>query len=362
MKILLLSNYYPEHIGGIETVAGNLCAAYRGAGHEVTWMAADVRDHPHPGDRPLRAWNFTERRLGFPYPLPAPGALRAVRRAVAGTDVIHVHDSLYAANVRAFVASRRFRRPVLLTQHVGPVPFRSALLRAVQAAAYGTIGRQLLTGAEQVTFVSREVMSHFTARFRFRRPPQLVANGVDNELFQPAAPVRRAALRERLGGSNAQPVVLFAGRFVQKKGLDLVRAVAAGAPSWKFILAGRSGDVDPATWSLANVTALPAQSQAALRDLYVGADVLLLPSTGEGFPVTVQEAMSSGTPAVVSTALAAEFPGPGLVGSELEPERLLAAIETAVGTDREVVARFARTTWSMSASADRYLELMRAIS
>ncbi|MEP7106067.1 MAG: glycosyltransferase family 4 protein, partial [Chloroflexota bacterium] len=293
---------------------------------------------------------------------PAPGALRAVRRGVERADVIHLHDSLYAANARAFLAARRRRRPVLLTQHVGPVPFRSALLRTVQAAAFGTIGRMVMTGSEQVTFVSREVMSHFTARFQFRRPPQLVANGVDTDLFQPAPEDRRAALRERLGVSDAQLVVLFAGRFVQKKGLNLVRAVAAAAPGWKFILAGRSGDVDPATWSLPNVTALPAQSPAALRDLYVGADVLLLPSTGEGFPVTVQEAMSSGTPAVVSTALAAEFPGPGLVGSELEPERLMTAVETAAGTDREAVTKFARATWSLSASAERYLELMRAIS
>jgi glycosyltransferase involved in cell wall biosynthesis len=362
MKILMLSNYYPEHVGGIETVTGNLCAAYRRAGHQVTWMAAEVADRPHRGDSPLRAWNFTERRLGFPYPLPAPGALRAVRRAVERTEVIHLHDSLYAANVRAFLASRRLRRPVLLTQHVGPVPFRSPLLRAVQAAAFATIGRMLLTGSEQVTFVSREVMSHFTARVRFRRTPQLVANGVDTDLFQPASASARAAVRERLGISEARLLVLFAGRFVHKKGLDLVRAVAAAAPDWEFMLAGRPGEVDPHAWNLPNVTALPAQAQEALKDLYVASDVLLLPSTGEGFPVTVQEAMSSGTPAVVSSALAAEFPGLGLVGSELEPECLRAAVETAAGTDRGAVAEFARTTWSLSASADRYLELMRAIS
>jgi len=362
MKILLLSNYYPEHIGGIETVAANLCAAYRRAGHRVTWMAAEVADRPHAGDSPLRAWNFTERRLGFPYPLPAPGAFRAVRRAVERTEVIHLHDSLYAANARAFLASRRLRRPVLLTQHVGPIPFRNPLLRAVQGAAFATLGRWLLTGSEQVTFVSREVMSHFTGRLRFRRPPQLVANGVDTDLFRPAAARDRAALRERLGVSPSRLLVLFAGRFVHKKGLDLVRAVAAAAPDWEFLLAGRSGDVDPRAWNLPNLRALPAQPQDALKDLYLAADVLLLPSTGEGFPVTVQEAMSSGTPAVVSSALAAEFPGPGLVGSRLDPECLRAAVETAVGSDRGAVAEFARSTWSLAASADRYLELMRAIS
>jgi len=357
MRILLASNYYPEHMGGIETVAANLYREYSAAGHQVTWMAADVRDRPHAGDSPLRAWNVTERRFGFPYPIPGLGSLRRVRPAVAAADVLHLHDSLYAANVRAFVAARRRRRPVLLTQHVGPIPLRSRLLRGVQTAAYASLGRSLLSGADQVTFVSREVMAHFAARVRFRRPPVLVPNGVDVELFHPLSDAERANLRP-----DGRRLVLFAGRLVRRKGLHWIREVAARRPEWRFVLAGRPGDVNPAAWELKNVAVLPAQPQAELHRLYAAADVLLLPSSGEGFPVSVQEAMSSGTPAVVAEELAAQYPAPGLVGSRLDPAALVEAVEQAAAADRHAASEFARTTWSWAVAAARYLELMQGIS
>src|SRR4029453_12859010 len=50
-----------------------------------------------------------------------------------------------------------------------------------------------------------------------------------------------------------------------------------------------------------DVVVQPFQPQEGLRDYYWAGDVLLLPSTGEGFPLVVMEAMVCGTPAIVST-------------------------------------------------------------
>lgn len=361
MRIALVSNYFPEHVGGVESVAANLCAAYREAGHEVTWMAADVADRPHRGDRPLHAWNLAEERLGFPYPLPSPRSFGIVAREVARADVVHLHDCLYAASVGAFLASRLRSRPALLTQHVGPIGYPNRALRLGQQAAYATLGRVLLAGAEQVTFVSRHVLRHFADRIRFRRPPQLVPNGVDQTVFWPAADEERLDVRQSLGIPSDTRTALFVGRFVWKKGIALIREVALAKPGWSFLFAGRAGDADPRSWRLANVKVLPLRDPAALRELYVAADVLFMPSTGEGFPVSVQEAMSCGTPAVVSADLASEFPGPGLVGAELNIGALADGLEQATSSDRTQVADFARLEWSAEVAAARYLALIDAI-
>src|SRR5438309_2842736 len=48
----------------------------------------------------------------FPYTT----LFRSLVRACSESDVVHLHDCLYFPNVVAFLAARRARRPVLVTQ------------------------------------------------------------------------------------------------------------------------------------------------------------------------------------------------------------------------------------------------------
>ena len=121
MRILLVSNYFLEHMGGIETVADNLVRGYRRRGHRVIWAAAQVEGlvHAgHPDDLPLPAWNLTEKRFGFPYPLLAPQAYARLLTAIRESDVVHVHDCLYQASVFAAFASRRLIEAVMNVHHI----------------------------------------------------------------------------------------------------------------------------------------------------------------------------------------------------------------------------------------------------
>src|SRR2546425_12162198 len=225
MRILLLSNYYPEHAGGIETVAAHLALGYRKRGHEVRWIAGDIRGGPHagsPDDMPVPVGNGSE-TLGSPYPPPALAAAFAVHRHVAWADVLHMHDCLYALNVAAFIASRRYRRAVLLTQHVAKIPYSNPILRGVQSAAYASLGRAVLSRAEQLVFVSEKVMRWFETRIQFRSPARLIENGIDADVFRPTLERDRDAIRVRVGANGSRPLLLFVGRFVEKKGVRLLR-------------------------------------------------------------------------------------------------------------------------------------------
>ena len=371
MRILLVSNYYPEHVGGIETVAASLTLGYRKRGHEVRWIAGDIGRARHPAagdDSPVRVWNGIE-RLGFPYPLPSPAAVRRIARHVEWSEVVHMHDCLYAINVATFRATRGCRRPVLLTQHVAKVPYRNPLVRGLQSAAYATIGRSVLSRAEQVVFVSEQVRRWFEPRIRFRRSPLLIENGIDADLFQPPSDSERASIRAGLGANGSRPLLLFVGRFVEKKGVRLLQPLIEATQYCDWLLIGRSGDVDPAMWSLPNMKLMEPMHPAQLRGYYAAADLLVLPSSGEGFPVVAQEAMACGTPALLSELTASGLPAiRGVVfTSRLTVEELASSVKRAVDAAagdvglRTRVASVAHERWRTDTMVLRYEEQLEAL-
>jgi starch synthase len=327
MKILTISNYYPSHPGGIEFVALNLVKHWR-ARHQVRWMACDVKNYPHPPDTddvPLPALNFAEERLGFPYPVPTGKWFSRVMEQVKWCDVLHIHDSLYLVNIAAFLASRWYGKPLLVTQHVALVPYPHHYKNVLQKLAYHTLGRLVLEKAEKVVFISARVKNWFEARMRFRHEPTVIRNGVDTTLFHPATVEEREKAREQMGFSPGEIVCLFVGRFTQKKGLHLVQEIARSRPQYKWLLIGRD-ELDPRVWGLDNVTVIAPMAQAALRQYYIAADLFVLPSIGEGFPLAVQEALSSGLPAAVSRELADDVPNSPLI--EVDVSSLSAVLQT----------------------------------
>ncbi len=370
LRILLVSNYFPEHIGGVETVADNLARGYRSRGHRVCWAAAQVGDSIQAGasdDLALPAWNVTEEHFGFPYPILHPGAVGRLVQAVKRSDVLHVHDCLYPSSVIAVVAAKHLRRPVLLTQHVGEVPYQQPVLRVLQHLAYHALGRLVLAQADQLSFVSEAVARSFAGYVPRARSAAVIANGVDTALFSPAPAEQRQALRTELGLPSNGPLLLFCGRFVQKKGLHLLRDVAARKPQWSWVFIGRTGDIDPMAWQLPNIRVVAAMKPTRLASYYRAADLLVLPSTGEGFPMTVQEAMACGTPAVISEELQPPVPLLGTFGTARTATAIEATIERALQVleeqpdFKERVATFAREHWDWGLTVGRYEELLTAL-
>lgn len=372
MKILLVSNYYPEHSGGIETAAFNLVRRYREAGHEVRWIAADIPHCPHashPDDVPIRVWNFTEKRLGFPCPIPLPSMLGRMREEVRRCDVIHLHDCIYPASVLTFAWSRRARKPVLLTQHVKELPYEQGYKRALQGFAYRSMGRWLLSRAEQVVFYSLTVQGHFGQFVRFASPPRFIANGVDTDLFRPGDE-NPAALRESLGMKRDGPILLFVGRFVAKKGISLLRPIIEKRSDWSWIFVGRPAGEDPAGWRMANLKVIPAVPQEQLRNYYAAADLLVLPSVGEGFPLSAQESMACGTPALLGEETLCALPGGHdlFLAARPDPEIIEQILERAMSNPdklRDLRSRcraFACEQWSWANSSGQYLKLLTELT
>ena len=374
MKILTLTHYFSTHRGGVELVAGQLAQRLAARpGTEVTWMASGV--DPVPVLKQVRflavpAFNGLE-QAGLPWPIWGPSALRDLRREVAATDVVHVHDFIYGGNLAAMHWARRMGKPVIITQHIGDIPYDHPLLRGTLKAVNRTIGRWTLARANQVIFISRHVQEQFSRFTRFGAPPLFWPNGVDHGLFSPLSAQERQSGRTAFGVAGSKGVLLFVGRFVEKKGLALLRALASALPELEWWFAGwgeASSPLHPDTWGLGNVRVFPDRSGASLAELYRLADLLVLPSKGEGFPLVVQEAMACGTPAMVAPETAAGAAGDApLHAVPLGLEGWVEAIRGHLaGADRvlqrERVATFAREAWSWDHLAGAYHALFERLA
>ena len=376
LRVTLVTHYYPAHRGGVERIAGELAARLaRHRAAQIAWHASDC-DAP-PADAaglrcvPARSCNAAEGLLGIPYPLWSPAALGRLARAAREADIVHLHDCLYLPNLVAFAAARLARRPVLVTQHVGFVPYRNPLLRAVLSMANRLFGSLVLRGATQVIFESDTVQRYFSRFVHFRRPALLVPNGVDTAEFAPAAGTERQSLRVQLGVHDPKkPLLLFIGRFVEKKGLRVLLELAARVPGAHWVFAGW-GPLDPSGWRRPNVTVVHSPAAERIAPLYQAADLFVLPSVGEGFPLAVQEAMACGTPALIGEETAAGCPeagevllrerveGPGIAA--LWAARIQALLEAPAALEalRPRVAAFAREHWSWERCAARYAQALR---
>jgi glycosyltransferase involved in cell wall biosynthesis len=155
------------------------------------------------------------------------------------------------------------------------------------------------------------------------------------------------------------------GRFVEKKGLGVLQELTERVSRAHWLFAGW-GPLDPASWRRSNVTVVNRPAAGELAPLYQAADLFVLPSVGEGFPLAVQEAMACGTPALIGQETAAGCPEAGELllgepaGADDTAARWAARIEALLASPpalealRPRVASFAREHWSWARCVERY--------
>jgi starch synthase len=369
VKILSVSHFFESHGGGLERVAAHLNREFSRAGHEAIWAASGFESIDDEFSMvPLKCFDPAEKLTGLPMPIPGVGAIRALRRAVRDCDAVVIHDSLYFTSIVAALLAKLNGKPIVLIQHIADIGFRNRAMRALMRVANLFVTRPMLASANHLIFISDQVRRKLLgnpARRRFT----LLHNGVDTSRFFPAISAR-SITRLQHGIQGDATVLLFVGRFVEKKGLAILKAVAQKRRDLHFVAVG-TGPISPEDWHLPNVQVLGPQSQAVVAELYRAVDLLFLPSVGEGFPLVVQEAMASGVPIVCGEDSATADLGASrwLRGVEIDlieeagsASRCEAAITQLLASpiDTMQMARYATDTYSWNRMAKEIVGLLQA--
>ncbi|MGH9675483.1 MAG: glycosyltransferase family 4 protein [Candidatus Acidiferrum sp.] len=288
---------FPGVQGGVETHAQNLYPAIAAAGFRVT---VALRSPYIAGGHPSE-WNGVKFvKLWAPrskyVEAIAHTFLAIIYAAFRRPDVLHIQ----AIGPAVLTPLARFLGLKVVVTHHGADYDRQK---------WGPIGKSVLRFGESLGMrsankriaVSRTMQAH--VRKKYGLDSACIPNGVEPAV----APSSRQALEKF--GLEPRKYILTVSRIVpEKRHLELIDAFTrADLPGWKLVLVGGSVHSDAYSRSVEdlaaktrNVVATGFQEGLALRELYGHAGLFVLPSSHEGLPIVLLEALSYGLPALVS--------------------------------------------------------------
>jgi 1,2-diacylglycerol 3-alpha-glucosyltransferase len=379
MNILMATNTFFPHVGGVARSVLGFSRELRRRGHRVVVVAPTFEGMPETETDVVRLPAIREfSGSSFSVPVPVPGRVSRALRSLQ-PQVIHSHHPFLLGETALRVAAARCL-PVVFTHHTlyerytHYLPGESPRLQrfAVDlATGYANLCDAVIAPSGSVAQLLRER--------GVEAPIAVIPTGVDLALFSPGD---GSSLRQRLGIPATAFVAGHVGRLAEEKNpLFLARAAARflrESPAAWFLLAGAGPDRDAMVrvfeaagvgGRLCRLGILDAQELVAA---YRAMDVFVFASQSETQGMVLTEAMAVGTPVV-----AVDGPGVREVVRDGANGRLLASLdepamaaalvafaglEPARRQELRAAALATAAAFSMEETAGRLLALYRELT
>ena len=308
MRVAMMTREYPPEV-------------YGGAGVHVTELVAQLRrlcevdvhcmGEPRPGvfvhqpDPVLKDANAA---------LSTLSADLRMAHAAAGAAVVHSHT--WYTGMAGHVASLLHGVPHVLTAHsLEPMrPWKAEQLGGGYQVSLW-VERTAVTAADAVIAVSagmrNDVLSAYPTLDADR--VHVVKNGVDTDVWFPAAPASEESVLDELGVDPTRPIVAFVGRITRQKGVPhLIAAAHRFAPEVQLVLCAGAPDTPEIAAEVKSAVAELADKRSGvfwvrdflpvheIREILSAATVFVCPSVYEPLGIVNLEAMACGTAVVAS--------------------------------------------------------------
>jgi glycosyltransferase involved in cell wall biosynthesis len=313
MHILQVTPRFPPAIGGVEEHVYRISRELVRRGHFITVITSNEADGRA---LPLKRENVEGIRV-YRSPLLMPTALSElwfmpkipkILKQLRG-DVVHAHGYRCLSSFEAICISHARDIPAVLTPH-GIYPPRSFINGLAKSFFDKSSGRLLLGFSDRVIALSEHNRLLLSQLGVPQEKMVLVPNGVNIQEYMGLH--RSQSILRQLHTDG--PILLYVGRIDWNKRVDRIvealPAILRHFPSAKLVVVGpdyadsvsglinasRRHNVESSLVVTGNVT------KQRLLEFYSVADVFILPSSYEGFGLSMLEAMCSGVPVVVSSS------------------------------------------------------------
>ncbi|PWG61023.1 glycosyltransferase [Spiribacter halobius] len=325
MNIVMMTNTYTPHVGGVARSVDAFSRAYRARGHKVLVVAPEFPGIPDDETDVVRIpaiQNFNG--SDFSVVLPVPGYLDDALDDFR-PDIVHSHHPFLMGATAIRVASHRdcplvFTHHTMYEQYTHYVPGDSPALKRFViklSTSYANLCDQVFAPSESVaeTLHRRGVTT----------PVDVVPTGVVREQF---ASGDGTGFRRQLGVPEGARVIGHVGRLAAEKNLGFLAramaAVAAQQPDVHCLVVG-AGPAEPEIRGAFRAAGVGERLHLAgkrvmpeLADAYHAMDVFAFASLTETQGMVLAEAMAAGLPVV-----ALDAPGAREVVRDGENGRLL---------------------------------------
>lgn len=296
--IILVSAYYPPHLGGQENAVQGLAENLVKAGHTVSVVTSAQGSKP---GKTVERHVHVERLGGivFGHAPIMPAFLPALWRRLRPDSIVHVHIGQAFTPEMVWLTSKLRGRPFIAQLHIdfepsGPAGFLLPFYKKHVLAP-------VLRAAAAVITLNQKTLHTVRSAYGYGGPTAILPNGIDDVYFEVRRPARAKNPPKTLR-------LLFVGRLTKQKNIpQLLEALAKTKRSARLDIIG-SGEEEQAIsqkisqLGLKNVTLHGALPRQAVLEFYRTCDALVMPSLYEAQPLVLLEAMASRVPIIGTTA------------------------------------------------------------
>ncbi|MCF7805283.1 MAG: glycosyltransferase [Candidatus Marinimicrobia bacterium] len=309
MKIVMFTNTYTPHVGGVAGSVHQITEDLQSRGHQVIVVAPEFPDMPEDEQNVIRIpaiQNFNG--SDFSVSLPAPIQLRE-RLDDFGPDIIHSHHPYLLGDTALRISASR-NLPLVFTHHTmyekytHYVPADSPLLkRFVIELSIGFVNLcdHVIAPSDSVADIIRERGAETDIT--------VIPTGVDYDRFSSG---NGEPVREKYGIPQDAFLLGHVGRLAPEKNLEFLAEATAkfleDNPNAHFLIVGEGPSEEQMEYIFQNAGVgkraifTGVQKDQNLVDCYTAMDVLVFSSKSETQGMVLAEAMAAGSPVVALEA------------------------------------------------------------
>ncbi len=223
----------------------------------------------------------------------------------ASINITHTHGAVAMAAIGSFFASICRKKNISKIASAGRIPKLKK-----------NVGGKLLLfwfkRCDAIICMSDEILSELTDIGVSLETICHIKNAVNASRFKPLCEEKKKEWRLERGFEVEAPVIVFTGRLVTRKGLNVLidawKSIIKKNPQAQLLIIG-SGDLQPnsiedkirARVKSEGIKNIHFEGSTSSPETYLGAaDIFAFPSRQEGFPNALLEAMACGLAAVVT--------------------------------------------------------------